>query len=219
MEAIYDFFAFYGDLVSRCVDQLLNSTLGRWLMEWFAKPSAFMVATLLVLALVVALLLIHRRRIQTFKSAKQAYLSTLKDCSVQLFKSQRPAPKDAGPDIETNGLGVFRSPHDERSHENIPTSSNDRLIGWTIRRQLCVVRVDKCESVGIAELQLKRQAVQRGANALLNLRFLVVNGSYSAEADAVTAMALEESELVPTALPTATITVNKPLAEPQPRVR
>jgi len=75
----------------------------------------------------------------------------------------------------------------------VPTSSTGSLLGWSIRRQICYVRVDSCETMDAAELKIKSKAIGLGANALINLKFSVVNGKYAAEADAVVATALDES--------------------------
>ena len=74
----------------------------------------------------------------------------------------------------------------EKKLLQMPTSSNQHIIGRRITQQLRMVRVDHCDTDDRADIRLREEAHKAGAHAIINMRIRPYpGGHFSAEGDAV----------------------------------
>jgi hypothetical protein len=200
-----DFIAFYVKLSGIWFAQFLQSEFARWLTNsWVGTVFGRLILFTAIGSLLAALFYRKQRMKRRISAERQAVLSRQNRWSMRLTAHRSLESSNVDDSTE---LTVMQA---------VPTSSTGNLLGWSIRRQLSYVRVDSCETMDSAELKIKSKAIGLGANALINLKFSVVNGKYAAEADAVVATALDEPVVdreVPT---TATYTGSKAVRPTHP---
>ena len=79
-----------------------------------------------------------------------------------------------------------RSMEFEKQLLQIPTSSNQYLIGRRIAKQIRMVRVDNCDTDDRADLKLRAEAHKAGGNGIINMKVRPYpGGRFSAQGDAV----------------------------------
>jgi uncharacterized protein YbjQ (UPF0145 family) len=177
-----DFIAFYVKLSGIWFAQFLQSEFARWLTNsWLGTVFGRLILFAAIGSLLAALFYRKQRMKRRISAERQAVLSRQNRWSMRLTAHRSLESSNVDDSTE---LTVMQA---------VPTSSTGSLLGWSIRRQICYVRVDSCETMDAAELKIKSKAIGLGANALINLKFSVVNGKYAAEADAVVATSLDES--------------------------
>ena len=202
---LLDFISFYVKLSGQWFTQIIQSEFAKWLTNSWVGSVFGRMLLLAAVGSLVAALFYRKQRMKRRQSAEhQAILSRQKRWSSRLAAKRELEGASSEDSTELTAL------------QSVATSSTGNLLGWSIRRQLSYVRVDSCETMDSAELKIKSKAIGLGANALINLKFSVVNGKYAAEADAVVATALDEPVVdreVPT---TATYTGSKTVRPTHP---